>query len=91
MKLPWDIIDAKNSHVNRGVWTYPLKKTLPKAIVHKNVVLIQGITSPEVAGSWGVPEAGTVGLGKELRLFAFARGVKSESHECDRMLNFLSL
>lgn len=31
MKLPWDIIDAKSSHADRGVWTYPLKKTLPKA------------------------------------------------------------
>lgn len=35
VKLPWDIIDAKSSHADRGVWTYPLKKTLPKAIVHE--------------------------------------------------------
>lgn len=72
-------------------WTYPLKKTLPKAIVHKNAVLVQGITSPEIAGSWGVPEIGTVGLRKGLRLFALSWGGKSESRECDRMLDFLSL
>lgn len=72
MKLPWDIIDAKSSHADRGVWTYPLKKTPPKAIIHKNAVLVQGTTSPEIAGSWGVPEVGTVGLGNGLRLFALA-------------------
>lgn len=72
MKSPWDIVDAKSSHANRGVWTYPLKKTLPKAIVHKNAVLVQGITSPEIAGSWGGPEVVKVGLGKGLRLLALA-------------------
>lgn len=64
MKLPWDIVDARISHADSGVWTYPLKKTLPGAIVHKNAVLVQGIISSGLAGSWGGPEVGMLGWGR---------------------------
>lgn len=51
VKLPWDIIDAKNSHADRRVWTYPLKKTPPKAIVHKNAVLVQESSHQRLLGA----------------------------------------
>lgn len=64
MKLPCDIVDAKSSHADSGVWTYPLKKTLPGVIVCKNAVLVGGITLPEIAGSWRGPVIGGLGWGR---------------------------
>lgn len=63
MKLPWVIVDAKSSHADGSVRAYPLQKTLLGAIVHKSAVLVQGITMPEIARSWGAPEAGKLRAG----------------------------
>lgn len=51
MKLPWDIVDAKSSRADNGVWTYSLKNTLLVTIVYKN---------EEIAGSWEGPGVGTL-------------------------------
>lgn len=49
MKLPWDIVDAKSSQSDNGVWTYPLKKALLVTLVYKNA---------DIVGSWEGPELG---------------------------------
>lgn len=51
MQLPRDIVDAKSSHADNGVWTYSLKNTLLVTVVYKN---------EEIAGSWEGPRVGTL-------------------------------
>lgn len=77
MKLPGDIADAKSSRADGSVWTFPLQKPPLGAIVHESAVLVQGITMPGIAGSWGAPEIGKLVAGGGvcvfvLRLFALA-------------------